>query len=73
MLRGLFHYAGIFGPSRSHQTAFSAELSGGLYVLPGTDHLNAAQGPDLSLWLSSPASTKHFFYRQTLRMYQRIS
>lgn len=41
-----------------------------LYVLPGTDHLNALQGPEISLWLPSPASAKHFFYRQTIGIYE---
>jgi hypothetical protein len=40
-----------------------------LYVLPGSDHLNAVQGPEISLWLPSPASRSHFFYRQTLGIY----
>lgn len=37
-----------------------------LYVLPGSDHLNAVQGPEISLWVPSPASRSHLFYRQTL-------
>jgi len=40
-----------------------------LYVMPGNDHLNAVQGPEISLWLPSPASRSHFFYRQTLGIY----
>lgn len=40
-----------------------------LYVLPGTDHLNELQGPEISLWLPSPASRSHLFYRQTLGIY----
>jgi len=41
-----------------------------LYVLPGTDHLNAVQGPEISLWLPSPAAKAHFFYRQTIGIYE---
>lgn len=41
-----------------------------LYVLPGTDHLNAVQGPEISLWLPSPAAHSHFFYRQTVGIYE---
>jgi len=41
-----------------------------LYVLPGTDHQNALQGPEISLWMPSPASRSHFFYRQTLGIYE---
>jgi len=41
-----------------------------VYVLPGTDHLNAVQGPEISLWLPSPASKSHFFYRQTVGIYE---
>jgi len=40
-----------------------------LYVLPGTDRLNASQGPEISLWLPSPATNHHFFYCQTLAIY----
>jgi hypothetical protein len=41
-----------------------------VYILPGTDHLNAVQGPEVSLWLPSPASKSHFFYRQTVGIYE---
>jgi len=41
-----------------------------LYLLPGTDRLNALQGPEFSLWLPSPASARHFFYRQTVGIYE---
>ncbi len=41
-----------------------------LYVLPGSDHLNALQGPEISLWLPSPVSRSHFFYRQTIGLYE---
>jgi len=41
-----------------------------VYILPGTDHLNAVQGPEIGLWLPSPASKSHFFYRQTVGVYE---
>jgi hypothetical protein len=41
-----------------------------VYVLPGTDHLNAVQGPEISLWLPSPASKHHFFLRETVGIYE---
>ena len=41
-----------------------------LYILPGTDKSNGLQGPELQLWLPSPASRSHFFYRQTLGLYE---
>jgi hypothetical protein len=41
-----------------------------LYLLPGTDKSNGLQGPELQLWLPSPASRSHFFYRQTLGIYE---
>lgn len=40
-----------------------------MYILPGTDHLNAVQGPEIALWLPSPESRSHFFYRQTIGLY----
>ena len=40
-----------------------------LYVLPGSDHLNAVQGPEISLWMPSPASRSHVFYRQRIGIY----
>jgi hypothetical protein len=40
-----------------------------LYVLPGTDRLNASQGPEISLWWPSPATSRHLFYYQTLAIY----
>jgi hypothetical protein len=41
-----------------------------LYIMPGTDHLNAVQGPEIGLWLPSPVTRSHFFYRQTLGLYE---
>lgn len=41
-----------------------------LYIMPGTDRQNAVQGPEFQLWLPSPASKSHFFYRQTLGVYE---
>lgn len=40
-----------------------------LYVLPGTDRLNASQGPEISLWWPSPATNHHLFYYQTIAIY----
>jgi len=40
-----------------------------VYVLPGSDHLNAVQGPEISLCMPSPAGRTHLFYRQTLGIY----
>jgi hypothetical protein len=40
-----------------------------LYILKGTDRVNGLQGPEMQLWLPSPLSRKHFFYRQTLGIY----
>lgn len=48
---------------------FSARAQA-LYLLPGTDHLNALQGPELSLWIPSPAMHHHWFYRQVLGIYE---
>ncbi|HEX8815934.1 MAG TPA: hypothetical protein VF753_10575 [Terriglobales bacterium] len=41
-----------------------------LYVFAGDDHQNGSQGPEFSLWLPSPALHRHFFYHQTLGIYQ---
>jgi hypothetical protein len=41
-----------------------------LYILPGTDHLNAVQGPELSIWLPSPASRTHWLYREVIGIYE---
>ncbi len=41
-----------------------------LYVLPGSDRLNALQGPELQFCFPSPTSRKHFFFRQTLGIYE---
>ena len=41
-----------------------------LYVLPGSDHINAVQGPEIGLWWPSPARRRHFFYRQSLGLYE---
>lgn len=41
-----------------------------LYILPGSDKSNAMQGPEFQFWLPSPASRSHFFYRQTLAIYE---
>jgi hypothetical protein len=41
-----------------------------LYITKGTDRGNALQGPEIEFWLPSPASKTHFFYRQTLGIYE---
>jgi len=41
-----------------------------LYVTKGSDRSNAVQGPEIQLWLPSPASKSHFFYRQTAGVYE---
>lgn len=41
-----------------------------LYILPGTDRVNALQGPEFSMWLPSPATKAHLFYRQTIGTYE---
>jgi len=41
-----------------------------MYVLPGTDRINAVQGPEISLWVPSPATRAHILYRQTLGLYE---
>jgi hypothetical protein len=40
-----------------------------VYVLPGTDRLNASQGPEISVWWPSPATQHHLFYYQTIAIY----
>jgi len=59
----------VFGGGKDFtRESFSARAQV-VYLLPGTDHLNAVQGPEISLWLPSPASSRHFFYRQTFGVY----
>jgi hypothetical protein len=41
-----------------------------LYIMPGTDKLNGLQGPEFQFWLPSPASGRHFFFRETLGIYE---
>lgn len=41
-----------------------------VYVTPGNDKLNALQGPEFQLWLPSPTSRRHFFFRETLGVYE---
>jgi len=41
-----------------------------LYVMPGTDRYNGLQGPELQIWFPSPSSKSHFFFRQTLGIYE---
>ena len=40
------------------------------YVLPGTDHFNAVQGPLFSFYMPSPAAKGHFFLRMTQGIYE---
>ena len=41
-----------------------------LYILPGTDKSNGLQGPELQIWFPSPVSRSHFFYRETIGLYE---
>jgi hypothetical protein len=41
-----------------------------LYIMPGTDRANAMQGPEIQVWFPSPASSSHFFFRETLGIYE---
>lgn len=49
--------------------SFSARVQT-LYVLPGTDRLNAVQGLDIGLWIPSPATKGHWFYHEDLDFYE---
>ena len=40
------------------------------YLLPGTDHFNAVQGPLISLYFPSPSAKGHVFFRETLGIYE---
>jgi hypothetical protein len=40
------------------------------YVLPGTDHSNAVQGPLVSVYFPSPSAKGHIFFRETLGIYE---
>lgn len=40
------------------------------YVLPGTDHFNALQGPLLSFYMPSPSAKGHLFFRETIGIYE---
>ncbi len=41
-----------------------------LYVTKGTDRSNGLQGPEIQLWIPSPLSKSHFFFRQSLGVYR---
>jgi len=41
-----------------------------LYIMPGTDHANGLQGPELQIWFPSPASRSHFIFRETIGIYE---
>jgi hypothetical protein len=59
-----------FGAGKDFSSPSFSARAQALYILPGTDHLNALQGPELSLWLPSPASQHHWFYRQIIGIYE---
>jgi hypothetical protein len=40
------------------------------YVLPGTDHSNALQGPQVSFYMPSPSAKGHIFCRETIGIYE---
>lgn len=40
------------------------------YVLPGTDHQNASQGPLISFYTPSPSLKRHLFFREKLGIYR---
>ncbi len=40
------------------------------YVMPGTDHSNAVQGPLISVYMPSPSARGHFFFRATQGIYE---
>jgi len=40
------------------------------YVLPGTDHYNAVQGPLISFYMPSPSAKGHIFFRATQGIYE---
>jgi hypothetical protein len=41
-----------------------------VYILPDRGRLNAFQGPEISVWFPSPATHFHFFYRETITIYE---
>lgn len=41
-----------------------------LYVMPGTDHLNASQGSELTIWIPSPKTNAHWIYREVIGIYE---
>lgn len=41
-----------------------------LYITKGTDRANGLQGGEFEMWLPSPASKSHFFYRETIGLYE---
>jgi hypothetical protein len=40
------------------------------YLLPGTDHVNALQGPLVSVYFPSPSAKGHIFFRETIGIYE---
>jgi len=41
-----------------------------MYILPGSDRINASQGPEISLTYPSPASNHHFYFRSVISVYR---
>jgi len=41
-----------------------------MYVLPGSDKINASQGPEISLTYPSPSTNHHFYFRSVLGAYR---
>ena len=41
-----------------------------MYLVPGSDKINASQGPEISLTFPSPASNHHFYFRLVLDVYR---
>lgn len=40
------------------------------YVLPGTDHYNAVQGPLVTFYIPSPSAKAHIYFRETIGIYE---
>jgi hypothetical protein len=55
-------------PVESCDADFSMRLSVD-YVLPGSDHDNALQGPLVTFYMPSPSAKGHFFFRETIGIY----
>jgi hypothetical protein len=55
-------------PVESCDADFSMRLSVD-YILAGSDHTNALQGPLVSLYIPSPSVKRHIFFRETIGIY----